>query len=284
MTLRSIGPHEAKRLMDEGAILVDIREADEYAREHIPGGRHLALSQLDEAEIAAHHGRAVIFHCRSGARTRSNAAALAAKVDESCDVLMLEGGLDGWRKAGLPTEVDRRQPLELQRQVQIGAGGLALLGTILGLSISPWFFAIPLFVGGRAAVCRSDRVLRHGRCCSSARLGTVPPASPRARLREARGRDAGLAHPGRARHHVRWCCRLFARPCRRRRIDPGGAAADLPGGCAERARGDRHERARRRRQCRREPCAARAPGNGEMALRLRVRRGRRASARSPDRA
>ena len=147
MTLRSIGPHEAKRLMDEGAILVDIREADEYAREHIPGGRHLALSQFDETEIAAHHGRAVIFHCRSGARTRSNAAALAAKVDESCDVLMLEGGLDGWRKAGLPTEVDRRRPLELQRQVQIGAGGLALLGTILGLSISPWFFAIPLFVG-----------------------------------------------------------------------------------------------------------------------------------------
>ena len=147
MTLRSIGPHEAKRLMDEGAILVDIREADEYAREHIPGGRHLALSQFDNAEIAAHHGRAVIFHCRSGARTRSNAAALAAKVDESCDVLILEGGLDGWRKAGLPTEVDRRRPLELQRQVQIGAGGLALLGTILGLSISPWFFAIPLFVG-----------------------------------------------------------------------------------------------------------------------------------------
>ena len=33
MSLRSIGPHEAKRLMDEGAILVDIREADEYARE-----------------------------------------------------------------------------------------------------------------------------------------------------------------------------------------------------------------------------------------------------------
>ena len=147
MTLRCIGPHEAKRLMDEGAILVDIREADEYAREHIPGGRHLALSQFDKTDIAVHHGRAVIFHCRSGARTRSNAAALAAEVDESCDVLILEGGLDGWRKAGLPTEVDRRRPLELQRQVQIGAGGLALLGTILGLSISPWFFAIPLFVG-----------------------------------------------------------------------------------------------------------------------------------------
>ena len=32
--------------------------------------------------------------------------------------------------------------------MQIGAGGLALLGTVLGLSVSPWFFAVPLFVGG----------------------------------------------------------------------------------------------------------------------------------------
>jgi rhodanese-related sulfurtransferase len=78
MTFRSIGPHEAKRLMDEGAILVDIREADEYAREHIPGGRHLALSQFDKTEIAAHHGRAVIFHCRSGARTRSDGTGIGS--------------------------------------------------------------------------------------------------------------------------------------------------------------------------------------------------------------
>ena len=148
MSLHTIDPHQAKRLLDKGAVLVDIRERDEYAREHIPGVRHLALSQLDVADLAALRGRAVIFHCRSGARTRSNAAALAAKADETCDVFMLDGGLEGWRKAGLPTVVDRRQPIELQRQVQIGAGGLALLGTILGLTVSPWFLAVPLFVGG----------------------------------------------------------------------------------------------------------------------------------------
>ena len=43
---------------------------------------------------------------------------------------------------------DRRQPLELQRQVQIGAGSLAFGGTLLGLLISPWFLVVPLFVGG----------------------------------------------------------------------------------------------------------------------------------------
>ena len=42
---------------------------------------------------------------------------------------------------------DRRQPIELQRQVQIGAGSLAFLGTMLGLFVSPWFFAVPAFVG-----------------------------------------------------------------------------------------------------------------------------------------
>lgn len=147
MTLRTIDPHAAKRLLDAGAILVDIREGDEFAREHIPGVRQLALSQLAVADFAP-DGRPVIFHCRSGARTRSNAAALAAKVDETCEVFMLEGGLEAWRKAGLPTVVDRGQPIELQRQVQIGAGGLAFLGTILGLTISPWFLAVPLFVGG----------------------------------------------------------------------------------------------------------------------------------------
>jgi hypothetical protein len=37
--------------------------------------------------------------------------------------------------------------LELQRQVQIGAGSLALVGTLLGFLVSPWFFVVPAFVG-----------------------------------------------------------------------------------------------------------------------------------------
>jgi rhodanese-related sulfurtransferase len=147
MTLQSISPQDAKRLMDDGAVLVDIREADEHAREYIPGARHVALSKLDGADLAAHSNQAVIFHCRSGARTKGQSARLATKAGETCKAYLLDGGLEGWRKAGLSTVVDTRQPIELQRQVQIGAGGLVLLGTVLGLTASPWFFAVPLFVG-----------------------------------------------------------------------------------------------------------------------------------------
>ena len=166
MNLRAITPLDTKRLMEGGAILIDIREADEHARERIPGARHIALSKLDEADIAARGGQTVIFHCRSGARTRSNSARLAAKVGDTCEGCLVEGGLDAWRSAGLPTVVDRGQPIELQRQVQIGAGGLALLGTLLGLTLSPWFLAVPLFIGagllfaGLTGFCGMARLLQ----------------------------------------------------------------------------------------------------------------------------
>ena len=165
MSLPTIKPAEARRLLDRGVLLIDIREADEHAREKIPGARHLPLSKLDEADLAVHQGKPVIFHCKSGARTQANAPRLAGKLGETCEAFIVEGGLDAWRKAGLPVVSDRHQPLELQRQVQIGAGGLAVMGTLLGLFVSPWFFAVPAFVGaglitaGLTGFCGMARIL-----------------------------------------------------------------------------------------------------------------------------
>lgn len=167
MALATISATEARRLLDSGALLVDVREADEHARENIPGARNLPLSRLDESEFAVPEGRTVLFHCRSGARTLANAGELAARVGTGCEAYVIEGGLDAWKKAGLPVAVDRGRPLELQRQVQIGAGGLAFLGTLLGILVSPWFLAVPLFVGaglltaGITGFCGLARVLVH---------------------------------------------------------------------------------------------------------------------------
>jgi rhodanese-related sulfurtransferase len=165
MPLPKISPTAAQRLLQEGAILVDIREADERAREKVIGAYHLPLSRLDEADLALHEGKPVIFHCKSGARTAGHAPRLAEKVAGACEAFIIDGGLDAWKKAGLPVATDRRQPIELQRQVQIGAGGLAFIGTMLGLFASPWFFTIPAFVGaglmvaGVTGFCGMARVL-----------------------------------------------------------------------------------------------------------------------------
>ena len=85
-------PAEAKRLLDQGAILVDIREADEHAREKIPGARHLPLSKLDEADLALHAGKPVLFHCKSGARTMANASRLAAKAGDPAKPISSRAG------------------------------------------------------------------------------------------------------------------------------------------------------------------------------------------------
>jgi rhodanese-related sulfurtransferase len=146
MSLKSISPVEARRLLAEGALLVDIREADEHARENIPGAKLLPLSEIKPGHAAGFDGaKAVIFHCLSGARTRANAERL--KTLTSCEAYLVEGGLSAWRQAGFPIRVDRKQPLPIMRQVQIGAGALALTGVVLGYLVSPWLFLISAFVG-----------------------------------------------------------------------------------------------------------------------------------------
>jgi rhodanese-related sulfurtransferase len=165
MSLPTITPAQARGLLDQGAILVDLREPDEYARERLAGARNLPLSKIDEAELEIHRDRIAIFHCRSGARTLANATRLHQKLGEECQAYILEGGLDAWKKAGLPVVVDRRQPLELQRQVQIGAGSLVLLGILLGVFASPWFLVLPAFAGaglinaGLTGFCGMARLL-----------------------------------------------------------------------------------------------------------------------------
>ncbi len=145
--MKTISPAEAARLLrEEGATLVDIREPDEHARTRIPGARNLPLSQLEDVELALHEGKPVLFHCRSGARTAGAAPRLSAKAGE-CEAYVVEGGLDAWKRAGLPVAEDRRQPIELMRQVQIVAGSMVVLGVVLGMLVAPAFYLQSGFVG-----------------------------------------------------------------------------------------------------------------------------------------
>jgi rhodanese-related sulfurtransferase len=163
-SLPTITPARAAELMREGAALIDIRGADEYAREHIPGARHHALTQLDGEMPLRDTDKLVIFHCRSGARTASNAARLAAAAP-ACQAYILEGGLDAWKKAGLPVRQDRSQPIELMRQVQIAAGALVLIGVALGALLTPALYGLSAFVGagllfaGLSGFCGMARLL-----------------------------------------------------------------------------------------------------------------------------
>lgn len=100
MTLKHINAAEAKKLVDGGALLVDIREINEYLGENIPGAKNEPLSNLGRLPIGG--APAVVFHCKSGARTRMNAAALAQCTD--AEVYILDGGIEAWKAAGFPVK------------------------------------------------------------------------------------------------------------------------------------------------------------------------------------
>ena len=159
-------PREAQKLLESGkAILIDIREAEEFAREHIRGARHVPLSALDRHDFDRERadGKAAIFQCQSGRRTEMNRERLVALGFQQAYVI--EGGLNAWRAAGLPSHVDRKQPMELQRQVQIAAGSLVLTGVVLGFSVSPLFFLLSGGVGaglvfaGMSGSCLMGQIL-----------------------------------------------------------------------------------------------------------------------------
>src|SRR5665647_1903552 len=104
--MKTVTPERAVELVQSGAVMIDIREAAEHAGENIPGARHHALSQIDAQHPVRDGDTVLIFHCKSGARTNMNATRLAAKAG-GCDVYLLGGGIESWKRAGLPTSAAR---------------------------------------------------------------------------------------------------------------------------------------------------------------------------------
>ncbi len=160
MSLPTINPTDARRLLDEGTTLVDIREADEHAREIIPGARNLPLSKLDEADVGGHR-KPIIFHCKSGARTQANAPRLAAKLDAACESFVVDGGLDAWRKAG----AGRDRPTAADRASAAGADR-GRKSRLRWHAARPFGLALVLrragFGGCRTDDGRAHRLLQHG--------------------------------------------------------------------------------------------------------------------------
>jgi rhodanese-related sulfurtransferase len=100
-----LGTLEATRLMNQGGSLVlDVREADEFAAGHLPRARHIPLAQLSKRvdEIAKFKDKPVLVTCKNGAR--SGAAARVLRQAGFTNVFGLRGGVTAWQQASLPVE------------------------------------------------------------------------------------------------------------------------------------------------------------------------------------
>ena len=102
--ITEISPQDAAAKLNSGdAVVVDVRDKDEWDEGHIPGATHMSRGtiELDIEEKVPDPNAMIICHCGGGGRS-----ALAAETLQKMgykNVRSMAGGLKAWKAAGLPT-------------------------------------------------------------------------------------------------------------------------------------------------------------------------------------
>lgn len=108
--IENLNPDQVAREVEEGAVLVDLREPEERQQSSIPGSIAAPRGMLEfyaDASLPYHKEafapeRRIILHCATGGRSALGAATLKQMGYEN--VAHLDGGIKAWQETGRPTE------------------------------------------------------------------------------------------------------------------------------------------------------------------------------------
>jgi rhodanese-related sulfurtransferase len=109
-----VSPAAARQGIEEGGIVLDVREPREFAKGRIAGATNLPRGMLElraaadspvaDPELTEHPDRRVFLYCTKAPSARSLLAAQTLAMLGYENVSVIEGGLNAWAEAGLPTE------------------------------------------------------------------------------------------------------------------------------------------------------------------------------------
>jgi rhodanese-related sulfurtransferase len=99
--VKEVSREEARELLDQGALLVDVRADHEWEAGRIAGATHIPLAELPQRSEEIAKDRPVVVYCRGGNRSSMAVAALS---DAGYDASKLTEGIVGWSEAKLPLE------------------------------------------------------------------------------------------------------------------------------------------------------------------------------------
>src|SRR5579862_7718931 len=102
-----VSADDGAKLVEHGAVLLDVREPNEWVAGHAPAAVHIPLGQLPDrtGEVGTEHGVVVI--CRSGQRSNRAAGFLRS---QGIDAVNLAGGMQAWAASGLDVITDDGDP------------------------------------------------------------------------------------------------------------------------------------------------------------------------------
>lgn len=140
----NIQPETLKQWLEKDeALVIDVREPDEYRFGHIEGAVNIPLATANPDTLPRDTRRKTVIQCGSGMRSQQ----ACGRLQSGGKLYNLEGGLQAWQRAGFDIVNPPKAVLPVQRQVQIVVGILVLTGSALGYFINPAFLLIPAFVG-----------------------------------------------------------------------------------------------------------------------------------------
>jgi hydroxyacylglutathione hydrolase len=111
-----------RRPATKASLVIDVRQADEYAAGHIPGSIHLTAGSLPDRLDELPHDRPIVTICGSG--MRASVAASILRSGGFADVSWVASGVPAWRAAGHPV-VRGERPLagSSRRQTALESSG-----------------------------------------------------------------------------------------------------------------------------------------------------------------
>ena len=86
-----------------GALIIDVRDDDEYAEAHVAGSLHVPLPDIESRLSEIPKDRDVLLFCRSGRRS-GKAQDVLVDTHHYRTVSNIEGGIIAWAEAKLPLE------------------------------------------------------------------------------------------------------------------------------------------------------------------------------------
>jgi rhodanese-related sulfurtransferase len=92
-TVPEVSAEEGHRLVEAGAVLLDVREADEWEAGHSPEATWIPLGEVQARVAELPRDGRIVAICRSGSRSLAVAAALA---QAGYDAVNLDGGMRAW--------------------------------------------------------------------------------------------------------------------------------------------------------------------------------------------
>ena len=101
--ITEISPHDVARKLNTGeALIIDVRDKDEWDEDHIPGATHMSRGtiEFDIEEKVPDPNAMIICHCGGGGRSALVAESLQKMSYKN--VRSMAGGFKAWKAAGLP--------------------------------------------------------------------------------------------------------------------------------------------------------------------------------------